>query len=66
MLDRLKVFGAGVAVLLVLVVGFRFSVTAHLIGWALCLYVVVRAAPAIRFDFSRIRVHFFPTRSWRF
>lgn len=66
MIDRTKRLALWLVPLLVLAVGWQFTATAYLIGWCLCIYVVARAAPAIRADYRRIREHFFPQRSWRF
>lgn len=65
-LDRLKLGGALVAVALVLVLLWQSSITAALTGWALCVYVLWRAAPAIRSDVRRVYRRAFPVNSWRF
>lgn len=65
-LDSLKVAGLVVGVALVLVIAWQWTVTAHLIGWAACMFVLYRAWPALRADYVRLRTYFFPARSWRF
>lgn len=65
-MDRYKRIAFWLVPLLVLVLGFQFSITAYLIGWGLCLYVVYRAYPAIRADITGAHSRLFPARSWRF
>lgn len=65
-LDRTKLVAAVVVVALVLVVLWQWPVSAALTGWAVLLYVLLRAAPAIRSDFGRLHRRFFPANEWRF
>lgn len=65
-LDRCKLVAGLVAVALVLVVMAQHPVTFALVGWAGLVYVLWRAAPAIRSDVRRVYRRAFPVNSWRF
>ncbi len=65
-LDGLKITGIVLALSALLFIFWQWTVTAYLIGWSLCIYVLYRAWPALRADYTRVRTYFFPARSWRF
>lgn len=64
--DRLKLGLVLVVVGLVLVVAASGGFVGGALGWLLCVYVLVRAAPAIRSDVRRVRLRLVPERQWRF
>lgn len=71
MFRRLRKIAAGAAVLVALWWLSSAPVVGVLLGWCLLVYVIVRAAPAIRRDLSRILAgRFAPpadsSSSWRF
>lgn len=63
--DRFKLLGVLVAVGLVLVVAVSGGAPGVALGWLVCVYVLVRAAPGIRDDWSRARSRLVPEREWR-
>lgn len=66
MLDRLKTFGMLLAAAVVLVVIVKNAILATLVGWVLLVYVIWRAWPGLRSDYTRLRSWAYPQTAWRF
>lgn len=63
-IDRFKIWAVCLGVALVLVVGASGGALGTVVGWLLCVYVLVRAVPGIRDDWRRVRSHLVPERKW--
>ena len=63
--DRVKLGGTVLGVVLVVLLLWQFQTTALLLGWSLLAYVLWRASPAVAADIRRARARLVPARTWR-